>query len=157
MAPFREGKFPFVTLEGRSRERACSSPQRPLSRKDYFHSLLSHKFCISPRGNGIDTHRHFEAILTKGIPIIQSPLNDDPYYIKDKYSDLPVLWTKDYRDLSEDYLELKYAEILEQSFNFSKLCYSYWVKRFPEVIDYSSFWVFEFSLKFKLKTDYKIV
>ena len=33
--------------------------------------LSKYKFIISPEGNGIDCHRHYEAILCGCIPIIE--------------------------------------------------------------------------------------
>ncbi|MDC1325004.1 hypothetical protein N8257_00670 [Ulvibacter sp.] len=39
---------------------------------EYFKELSSYKFCICPEGNGIDTFRMWECILTNTIPIAQN-------------------------------------------------------------------------------------
>ena len=38
--------------------------------KEHLHSLASSFFCISPDGNGLDCHRHWEALYLKTIPIV---------------------------------------------------------------------------------------
>ncbi len=154
MDAFYERKPPFVTFEGTScftRGDPLGEPAPPIPMMDYLRSLLSHKFCVSPPGNGIDCHRHFEAIMTKGIPIIQIPDEaycqerwGSPCYIKEKYAELPVLWTEDYSELSEEYLESEYLKILNQSFDFSRLYYSYWKKISPDVIRNSQTWLPDF-------------
>jgi hypothetical protein len=40
------------------------------SHKDYLDALAASKFCICPEGNGIDTHRLWEALYMKSIPIL---------------------------------------------------------------------------------------
>jgi len=39
-------------------------------KEEYFIELASHKYCICPRGNGIDTHRIWEALYLNVIPIV---------------------------------------------------------------------------------------
>ncbi len=41
----------------------------PLPYKDYIPFLARHKFCICPVGNGLDTHRFWEALALHTIPI----------------------------------------------------------------------------------------
>jgi hypothetical protein len=121
-------KYNFITMSGYQ----AVNPQK-LSPIDYFKDMTKHKFCVSPEGNGESCYRHYEAILTKGIPIIQEPDNDRcmerwnlPSQIKQTYEDLPVVYTKDYTDLSVEYLNEKYEEILETEYNFDKMKFSYW-------------------------------
>lgn len=69
---------------------------------EYFTTLPDYKFVISPEGNGIDTHRHYEALMAGCIPIIEdSPL------MRVKYENVPVLWTYDYSEVNEEYLQEK--------------------------------------------------
>ena len=37
----------------------------------YAHNLARHQFCICPTGNGLDTYRMWECILTNTVPIVQ--------------------------------------------------------------------------------------
>ena len=61
----------------------------------YFKSLPNYKFIISPEGNGIDCHRHYEALLAGCIPIIE-----DNNIIKQKYREnIPIIYNKDYNDI----------------------------------------------------------
>jgi hypothetical protein len=83
---------------------------------EYYNKLKDHKFVISPEGNGIDCHRHYEAILCGCIPIIE-----ENYYMKHKYKNMPVLFTKDYSEITPEYLNIKYNEIIKHKYNYSKL------------------------------------
>jgi hypothetical protein len=82
----------------------------------YFQDLPSYKFVVSPEGNGIDCHRHYEALMAGCIPIIErNPL------VESKYAGCPVLWTDDYSEITNEYLERVYAEMLTKSYDFSRL------------------------------------
>lgn len=87
-----------------------------LHHSDYFKNLPSYKFVISPEGNGIDCHRHYEAFFAGCIPIIEkNPLTEE------KYKSCPVLWTTDYSELSPAYLESVYQKMLDTEYDFSCL------------------------------------
>ena len=83
---------------------------------DYFALLPSYKFVVSPEGNGIDCHRHYEALMAGCIPIVE----DHPL-IRAKYGNVPILWTKDYSEITPEYLEAKYAELLDTTWDFTRL------------------------------------
>ena len=73
-----------------------------MSSYDYFKNLNDYKFVISPEGNGLDCHRHYEALLL----VVFLLLNIMIKY--KKYSNLPILYTKDYSEINEKYLLQKY-------------------------------------------------
>ena len=52
----------------------------------YLNELSSSFFMISPKGNGVDCHRNWEAIYCGCIPIVL-----DNYFTRNIYKDLPVL------------------------------------------------------------------
>ena len=82
----------------------------------YYKIINKYKFVVSPEGNGIDCHRHYEALLFGAIPIVEfNPL------IKKKYRNLPILYTNDYTEITEDYLNKKYVEMLDKKYDFSSL------------------------------------
>jgi hypothetical protein len=85
----------------------------------YFNELPHYKFIISPEGNGIDCHRHYEALMAGCIPIIEEHEG-----IKEKYKGCPVLFTKDYREITPAYLEKTYSEMKDQIYDFSRLLLS---------------------------------
>lgn len=92
---------------------------------EYYAEIGKYKFVISPEGNGIDCYRHYETWISKGIPIIQR----NPF-IEKKYCGLPILWTDDYSEITDDYLEDKYTEFLDKDFDFSKILLS----KYPDKI-----------------------
>jgi hypothetical protein len=83
---------------------------------EYFRSLPHYKFVVSPEGNGIDCHRHYEALMAGCIPIIEYHAG-----IEEKYKGCPILWTKDYSEITCDYLNQKYEEMIDKEFDFSNL------------------------------------
>jgi hypothetical protein len=103
----------------------------------YFDILPSYKFVISPEGNGIDCHRHYEAFIAGCIPIMErNPL------IEEKYKGCPVLWTTDYSEITPGYLEQKYAEMIDQEYDFSRLFMDYYDSNTQEFIKLSgNFWI----------------
>jgi len=107
----------------------------------YFEELPSFKFVISPEGNGIDCHRHYEALLAGCIPIMEKNL-----LTEEKYKGCPVVWTTDYSEITNEYLEKLYPKMLDSEYDFSKLLLSsynsetqksikehgnFWLKRLP--------------------------
>lgn len=131
----------FITFEGKSdpktRHEKCPGS---LTNNAYFAGLAKHKFAISPSGNGLDTHRTYEALICKTIPIVQYSKE-----IMEKYQGLPILATKkDYKDITAECLEKKYEEMLEAEFNFSRLLKSYWTGKYPELETNSRYWLHKF-------------
>jgi hypothetical protein len=85
----------------------------------YFTSLPGYKFVISPEGNGIDCHRHYEALMAGCIPIIEEHEG-----IREKYKGCPILFTKNYSEITPAYLETVYATMKEQVYDFHRLLLS---------------------------------
>ena len=77
----------------------------------YFNTLANYKFVISPEGNGVDCHRHYEALLCGCIPIIEDNID-----MRRKYSGMPVLYTKDYSEINNNYLEKIYNKFINKKF-----------------------------------------
>jgi len=87
-----------------------------LSPIKYYSTLPSYKFVISPEGNGIDCHRHYEALIAGCIPVIErNPL------VEEKYKGCPILWTTDYSEITPAYLDSKYEEMKTSVYDFSRL------------------------------------
>lgn len=91
----------------------------PLSPSDYFRSIPTYKFVISPEGNGVDCHRHYEALIAGCIPIVEEHPG-----IREKYAGCPVLYTRDYSEITPEYLESVYSQVIDGHFNFERLMMS---------------------------------
>ena len=94
---------------------------RLTSHTDYFTSLPKYKFVISPEGNGIDCHRHYEALIAGCIPILE-----DNLLTIEKYKGLPVLYTHDYSEITEEYLISIYDSMINTQYDFSRLFLKYY-------------------------------
>jgi glycosyltransferase involved in cell wall biosynthesis len=87
-----------------------------ISPRAYFEKLSDYKFVISPEGNGIDCHRHYEALMAGCIPIIEDRPN-----IREKYRRCPILFTTDYSEITESYLSEQYKKMSKNTYDFSRL------------------------------------
>lgn len=87
-------------------------------RKDfngYIQDLAAHQFCLCPRGNGVDTHRFWEAQYVSCIPII---LRED---WTPAYSNLPILVIEKWEDLKSLNLQNEYIKISTTNYDRSTL------------------------------------
>lgn len=113
-----------------------SIPNRILEPQTYFEELSKYKFIISPEGNGIDCHRHYEALIAGCIPIIEEHSG-----IRNKYGNCPILYTQDYSEITPEYLTQKYNEMLYTDYDFSKLfLQSYDLSTQQEIKQNGNYW-----------------
>ena len=88
--------------------------------EEYIRNLFTHRFCLCPRGNGIDTHRVWEALYCGCIPIIK------PYSVYrkldwetgltgvlQKANKHPVMTVSNWLELTEDNLLKAHLETPE--------------------------------------------
>jgi len=92
----------------------------------------THEFIISPRGNGIDCHRTWEAILAGCIVITRtSPL--DEMFISNK---LPVVIIQDWSELNDDLPQKlekwsrEYSHLTSSKIVIPKLLFGYWLNSY---------------------------
>ena len=140
-------KYNFVTFEGEP------SLQNIVTFSQYLKNFLQHKFVFSAEGNGVDCHRHYEILLCKGIPILQEPNEQyceerwgTPCYLKEKYRDLPVIFTNNFEGITKEFLARKYEEILNIDYNFDKLTMSFW-KKISNIAEDCEYWKNMFNNK----------
>lgn len=108
-----------------------------LDPSEYFVTLPSYKFVVSPEGNGIDCHRHYEALIAGCIPIVER--NES---IERKYEGCPILYTHDYSEITPEYLEAKYIEMIDKEYDFSNLFLSaYPLHLQRQIKDNSTYWM----------------
>jgi hypothetical protein len=117
---------------------ASNGIHNSLTNHNVYYTMLPHyKFVISPEGNGIDCHRHYEALLAGCIPICEK----NPF-TEEKYKGCPILWTTDYSEITPDYLEANYAEMINTEYDFSCLFLSYYDDATKALIKASgNFWL----------------
>ncbi|MDE3045939.1 MAG: hypothetical protein KGJ02_04775 [Verrucomicrobiota bacterium] len=96
------------------------------TRKLDFEKFLQHiamsKFMVSPRGNGLDTHRLWESLYMGTIPIVKSSSLDS------LYSDLPVFIVSDWISVTESTLDFIYHDFAGKIFSLEKLSMDYWTR-----------------------------
>jgi len=100
--------------------------QYDLSQSEYHNDLLNHKFTLSPRGNGIDCYRTWEALYLKSIPIVEN----NKYW--QHFRGLPILVVDSYDYITSSFLEEAYANICEKEFEIDILKLSYWRRLIKE-------------------------
>ncbi|MBT4856206.1 hypothetical protein HOM50_04660 [bacterium] len=86
----------------------------------YLQDLKESRFVLSPKGNGLDFYRHWEALYLGCIPILTTSLLDG------FFKDLPVLIINDWKEVTEDLLDKTYDEFSKREFNYEKLDFKYW-------------------------------
>jgi len=86
----------------------------------YLVDVAASKFEMAPRGFAGDTYRLWECLYIGTIPVVRtSPL--DPLY-----KDLPVLIIKDWKEVTEEFLNEKYEEMKNKTYNMETTLFEYW-------------------------------
>ena len=95
--------------------------QPTLSMEEYNNDLQKNLYVLSPWGNGIDTHRFWEALYSGSIPITA------PHTTYSSASYLPVIYFENLNSITIDVLD-KYVELFKQeTFKWEKLKIQYWI------------------------------
>ncbi|MBE2179500.1 MAG: hypothetical protein IAE97_03430 [Chthoniobacterales bacterium] len=93
---------------------------------DYARAMASHRCVLCPAGNGIDTHRMWEALYAGTIPVVES------HPALDAFRDLPILFVGSLATLGRGQLEAAYGEMLGRTWNYEKLFLPWWRERFEQ-------------------------
>ena len=93
-------------------------------RDRFYGQLARHRFVLSPEGNGIDCYRHWEALALGAVPIVMRSQAMAPF------ASLPILFTDDYSELTEDYLEQQWVELSQRTFDLEPLLMSTYRRHF---------------------------
>jgi hypothetical protein len=108
-------KIPYIDLE-----------DPVLSVSEFYNKILDYKMILCPIGNGIDTHRLWEVLYSKRVPVIIR-INECKIY--DLYTKFPILILDDISDLKNaPLIEELYKLAINKYFNDDLLNYSYWEK-----------------------------
>ena len=87
----------------------------------FLRDLRSSKFVFCPRGNGIDTHRIWESLYMGSMPIVKY---ENTHHL---FTDLPILFIKEWHEINEGFLNEKYEEMINKEWNMDKLKISFWL------------------------------
>ena len=107
----------------------CDMRQNGCDFIHYINMIYNHKFVLCPEGNqnghvvpggAIGSHRFWECLYAKTIPIITKGLQADHFL------DLPVLFVESWNDINESFLNKQYDIIINKKYNMFKLQLSYW-------------------------------
>lgn len=91
-----------------------------LGRSQFLRDIKSSKFVFCPRGNGIDTHRIWETLYMGSFPIVKYEI---AHHL---FTDLPILFVKDWKEINKEYLEEKFQEYINKDWNLEKLKFDFW-------------------------------
>ena len=86
-----------------------------ISFSEFYDKLRTFKYCLSPRGDGIDTHRVYESLLFGVIPIVKKSELDD------LYENFPILIADDWSVVTPDFLN--------DNYDTNILKYKTWIKK----------------------------
>jgi hypothetical protein len=89
--PKRNDVYTNFNPETNPDERTCfvSSVGEKVSFEQYMRTMATYKYVLCPMGNGIDTHRFWEAQVCGCIPIVRCPKEFLPTYADVPYISLP--------------------------------------------------------------------
>lgn len=100
-----------------------SEGQYPLTFDGYLQEMHSCPFTMAPRGNGIDTHRIWEALYLGVTPIVKR------HPAMDWFEGFPILFVDDWRDVTREYLEHELTK-RNRPWNANMLWAPYWWTQF---------------------------
>ena len=89
--------------------------------EEFLRSIHRHKFVFAPRGNGLDTHRLWECLYLRTIPIVKRHVS-----MRD-FEDLPILFVDEWTDVTEEYLQHIYDKMMQTEYNMEKITMNYWI------------------------------
>ncbi len=87
---------------------------------NYFDNVYNHPFVICPEGNGMDTHRTWECLYLRTIPVEKRNVNNQ------FYTDLPICFINDWAEVTEEFLFNEYKRMATVKWNLAKLDFDYW-------------------------------
>lgn len=87
---------------------------------DFLREMVQHKFVLCPAGNGIDSHRIWEALYTGTIPVVQS----NPVFRE--FRDLPVMFVEDLMRVESDELKAFVRRSAGATENIDKMFLPFW-------------------------------
>lgn len=101
-----------------------------INQEEFFKELCTHKFCLCPFGNGLDSYRIWECLYCGVIPIIQ----DCVFSRNLAEAGLPVHVVPNLFELTETSLLKVYSNMMTQTFNLNALRLSWWREQICDAV-----------------------
>lgn len=92
--------------------------------EQFYNKLRTFKYCVSPRGTGIDTHRTYESLLFGVIPIVKKSELDD------LYQNLPIVLVDNWEDVTYEFLMDSYQEHISKYFDWKEKNKNWYLPKF---------------------------
>ena len=94
--------------------------------ENYISDLKNYAFVLCPRGNGIDTHRVWEAIYSGSVPVLEY---HETYRL---LKNLPILFVDSINNLTYEDLKSFYESYDISNYNLESLDIDYWINLISE-------------------------
>lgn len=91
-----------------------------VNERAYLERIAQAKCTLSPRGNGLDCYRTWEALYLGCIPVIKTSTLDPIF------EDLPVIIIEDWKQVTKKFLEGQYEKIKHGTYRLEKMYFDYW-------------------------------
>ncbi len=89
----------------------------------YARMIRGHKFTLCPEGNGMCTHRFWEALYLGSFPIVRRRV------FAESFAELlPILVVDNWSEVTKDFLAKKYQEFTNRNWAWGALKIDYWEK-----------------------------
>lgn len=97
-----------------------------LTMEKFYFDIASHKFVFSPRGNGVDCHRTWEALYLRTIPIVKRCRH------MEEFKELPIFFVDNWGNICYNELNNFYEKVQDSLYDLDKMKISYWRRRINE-------------------------
>lgn len=97
------------------------------ARETFLRAMRQHSFVLCPRGNGLDTHRLWEALYMGSIPIVHDAEN-----AYRAFRGLPILFVQDWSDVTEEFLHTQELLIHSRAWDLRPLEQQWWIQQMQD-------------------------
>ena len=106
--------------------------RQPLSYENYLEGLRRAYFCLAPRGNGIDSHRVWEALYLGAIPVVVRT----PVYELHKKMNFPIVVLNSWTEFDAGYFSRPLYDRLWRNFDIRELYIDRYVRRLARIVEF---------------------
>ena len=88
--------------------------------ENYWKQISASNYVIAPHGNGVDSHRIWESLILKTIPVVQY------HECFSQFTDLPILFVNDWGCVTHEYLQSNLSKLQIKMQNLDMLQMLHW-------------------------------